>query len=235
MDNNLTEQFNTALSQYQSTYTKYINSLNSINSNTNLITLNNYALFGGTIISKNNVTSINDCKKMCISNSSCNGVNFDTTNYICSLIKTPQYIIPSKNTTTIVNPALYYSYQLQELNQKLIDINKQLINSVNLQENSDKIQKQKIIMNTNYNILTEERQKIKQMINDYDTINSANENSSLTVTMHYYRYLILIFIVGLLIFMLINFSSFGQKGGGKNFIKESFYLFIIILLCLGIS
>lgn len=235
MNNTLTDQFNTALSQYQATYTKYVNSLNNIKSKNNLMTLKNYALFGGTILSKNKLTNINDCKKNCLSNKSCNGLNFYTTNNVCSLIKNPQSIVPSKNTTTIANPVLYYSYQLQELNKKLININKQLINSVNLQENSDKIKKQRIIMKNNYDILNKERAKIKQMINEYDSINSANENSSLTVNMYYYRYLILILIVGLLIFMLINFSSSGQRGGGNNFIKDSFYLFIVILLCLGIS
>jgi hypothetical protein len=69
---------------------------------------------------------------------------------------------------------------------------------------------------------------IKQMISDYDSINAANEESSLTVTMYYYRYLILVFIVGLLIFMLIKFSSSGQRGCGNNFIKDSTYLFLVI-------
>jgi hypothetical protein len=238
MNNSLTNQFNNVLSQYQETYQKYLTSLNDINSNTNLISLENNALFGGNTLNKSKLDNINSCVTSCTSDASCNGANFNTLNSICSLIQNAESIIPANDTTSFVNPALYYSYQLQQLNKQLTDINQQIIILVNQQDssnNSDKIAQQKKIVTKNYNILNEERDKITQMTNELNTLNSANTNSSLTVSMYYYRYIIFIFIVGLLGFMLINFSSSQQIGGGNNFKRDSIFLLIIILFCLGVS
>jgi hypothetical protein len=235
MNNSLTNQFNSVLSQYQETYQKYLNSLDNINSNANLITLENNALFGGNTISKNKLANLDSCTTACVSDVSCNGANFNTTNNMCSLIQSAERIIPSNRTTAIVNPSLYYSYQLQQLNDQLTSINQQIIAFVNQQENSTKIAKQKEIVIKNNNILNEEREKIKQMTDELNTLNSANVNSSLTVSMYYYRYLILIFIVGLLLFVLINFSSSSQRGGGNRFVRDSLFLLFIIISSLGIS
>jgi lipopolysaccharide export LptBFGC system permease protein LptF len=235
MNNSLTNQFNSVLSQYQETYQKYLNSLNDINSNSNLITLENNALFGGNTMSKNKLDNLDSCTTACISDASCNGANFNTINNMCSLIQSAESIIPANKTTSIVNPSLYYSYQLQKLNDQLTSINQQIISFVNQQENSAKIAKQKEIIIKNSNVLNEEREKIKQMTYEINTINSANVNSSLTVSMYYYRYLILIFIVGLLAFILISFSSSQQRGGGHRYIKDCLFLLLIIMSCLGIS
>jgi hypothetical protein len=220
MNNTLTNQFNNVLSQYQETYQKYLNSINDINSNANLITLENSALFGGTTINQNKLNDISDCSTSCMSDPSCNGANFSVENNICTLIKNPKNVLPANKITTLVNPALYYTYQLQQLNKQLTDINQQIIILVNqqenLNENTDKIIKQKEIVTKNYAILNEEREKITQMSNELNAIDTANNNSSLIVLMYYYRYIILILIVGLLIFMLIKFSSREQRGGSKK-------------------
>lgn len=238
MNNTLTNQFNSILSQYQETYQKYLNSLNDINSNVNLETLENTALFGGDTISTNKLSNVTDCLTSCTADASCNGANFYTEDGMCSTIKNPQNIIPANKTTALVNPALYYSYQLQQLNKQLTDLNQQIIILVNQQDNSnnsDKILNQQKIVTNNYNILNDERIKIMKMTDELNTINSANINSSLNVSMYYYRYIILIFIVCLMIFLLISFSSSEQRGGGNNFKRDSIFLLLIIIFCLGVS
>ena len=238
MNNTLTNQFNSVLSQYQETYQKYLNSLNDINSNVNLVTLENTALFGGDTINTNKLSNVTDCLTSCTADASCNGANFYTEDGMCSTIKNPQNIIPANKTTALVNPALYYSYQLQQLNKQLTDLNQQIIILVNQQDNSnnsDKILNQQKIVTNNYNILNDERIKIMKMTDELNTINSANINSSLNVSMYYYRYIILIFIVCLMIFLLISFSSSEQKGGGNNFKRDSIFLLLIIIFCLGVS
>ena len=236
MNNSLTDQFNSILSNYQNTYQKYLNSMKNINSNANLINVKNNTLIGGNIKSKTKQSNLNSCKTACISRKSCDGAIFNTSNNICSLIKDPVTIKYSKGNTAIVNPALYYSYQLQQLNKQLIDVNKQILVFVNNnQEVSENVAKQRELVMKNYSILNQERDKITQMTDDLETISSVNTDTASIVSMYYYRYLILIVIVGLLIFMLINFSSSTQRGGGKNIFKDSLYLFLVIISCLGIS
>jgi len=98
------------------------------------------------------------------------------------------------------------------------------------------IQQQDVILQQNYNLLNEERYKIQKFKKDFETLDSAAENSQLVVTSNYYRYIVLMFISILLIFLLIKYSTTGQQGGGdSNFKKEAFFLFCLMLIFLSIS
>ena len=71
----LSNQFNSLLTEYQSTYTEFINVLNS--NDTSFTTVENSAFTGSGIINTNPVSSINDCTTACSSNKSCNkSLNF---------------------------------------------------------------------------------------------------------------------------------------------------------------
>jgi NADH:ubiquinone oxidoreductase subunit 3 (subunit A) len=115
-----------------------------------------------------------------------------------------------------------YSYQLQKLNAKLLDINKQMINTSN--NNYDKFQKsqqqtieQENTMNNNYKTLSDERIQIEKMIIEYETLNRALENGNNVVTSNYYSYIALFLIAILLILLFFKFSFTGsQSGGGDN-------------------
>jgi hypothetical protein len=85
----------------------------------------------------------------------------------------------------------------------------------------------------NYNVLNEERNKIQKLKREFETLNSASENSELVVTSNYYRFIALFFVSILLIFLLIKFSITGQQfGGGNNFKNEAFFLFSLMLISL---
>lgn len=98
------------------------------------------------------------------------------------------------------------------------------------------IQQQDAILQQNYNLLNEERYKIEKFKKDFETLDSAAQDSQLVVTSNYYRYIVLMFISILLIFLLIKYSVTGQQGGGdRNFKKEAFFLFCLMLIFLSIS
>ena len=98
------------------------------------------------------------------------------------------------------------------------------------------IQQQDAILQQNYNLLNGERYKIENFKKDFETLDSAAEDSQLVVTSNYYRYIVLMFISILLIFLLIKYSVTGQQGGGNsNFKKEAFFLFCLMLIFLSIS
>ena len=83
------------------------------------------------------------------------------------------------------------------------------------------IQQQDAYLQKNYNLLNEERYKIEKFKKDFETLNSAAENSQLVVTSNYYSYIVLLLITLLLIFLLVKFSLTGQqRGGGNNFKNE---------------
>ena len=218
----LSNQFNTLLSEYQSTYNDFITTINS--DDVGFTTVNNSAFNGSNTINTTTATNVSDCSSSCSSNTSCSGATFTTNNNNCTLSSGNGNIIQSTNSTAIVKQAMYYSYQLQNLNQQLLDINEQINNNINqsyssYQKNLNDVSERDQALQQNYVVLTGERENIKRMINEYETLNSAQENGEINTTMNYYNYIILLFIVILLIFLLLRFSISSDQYGGSGFHK----------------
>jgi hypothetical protein len=216
---NLSNEFNMLISQYQDTYKKYIDVINS--DNTNFKTVNNSAFYGQEQINTLSNTDLTNCEASCSTNSSCSGATFNTVSNNCTLSSGTGNIIKEQKSKAIVKEAMYYSYQLQKLNAKLIDINKQMMqSSTNNYNEFQKSQQQNIeqenAMNNNYNTLSDERLQIEKMIREYETLNSAIENGNINVTSNYYNYIALLFIAILLIFLFLKFSFTGSQSGGGN-------------------
>ena len=225
----LSNQFNTLLTEYQNTYTEFMNVINS--NDTNFTTVENSAFSGASIINTNTVSNINDCTTACSSNTSCSGATFitnSTNTNNCTLSSGSGNIVNLKNSTAIVQKGLYYSYQLQNLNQQLMDINQEITNTVNQsntkhQNNLDQINKRGESLQKNYVVLSDEREHINLMIREFESINQAEENSDINVTMNYYNYIVLSFVAILLIFLLLRFSiPSEQSGGGRNTVSNIF-------------
>jgi NADH:ubiquinone oxidoreductase subunit 3 (subunit A) len=219
---NLSNEYNMLISQYQDTYQKYIDVINS--GNNSFTTVDNSAFYGQTQINTLSNTNVENCQSSCSSNSSCSGATFNTTSNNCTLNSGTGNVVQEQNSKAIVKEAMYYSYQLQNLNAKLLDINKQMLNNSN--NNYDKFQKsqqqtveQENTMNNNYQTLSDERIQIEKMIREYETLNRALENGNITVTSNYYRYIALFLIAILLILLFFKFSFTGSQSGGGNNIE----------------
>ena len=218
----LSNQFNTLLSEYQSTYNDFITTINS--DDNSLTTVDNSAFNGSNTINTTTATNVSDCSSSCSSNTSCSGATFTTNNNNCTLSSGNGNIIQSTNSTAIVKKAMYYSYQLQNLNQQLLDINEQINNNINqsyssYQKNLNDVSERDQALQQNYVVLTGERENIKRMVSEYETLNSAQENGDINTTMNYYNYIILVFIVLLLIFLLLRFSIPSEQSGGSGLHK----------------
>ena len=219
---NLSNEYNMLITQYQNTYQKYIDVINS--DNTNFKTLDNSAFYGQQINTLIN-TDIGNCQTACLSNSSCSGATFNTLSNNCTLNSGTGNVVQQQKSKAIIKEAMYYSYQLQNLNAKLLDINKQMLDSSNKNYNEfQKSQQQGIeqenTMNSNYQTLTDERIQIEKMIREYETLNRALENGNINVTSNYYSYIALSFITILLIFLFLKFSFTGSQSGGGNNINH---------------
>jgi len=230
----LSDQFNRLLTQYKDTYQNYINVINS--NDTSLTTVPNTAFFGKTNINKTNNSSLDKCQTSCTSNTLCSGATFNNTSNDCTLISGTGNIIPKTNSTAIVKEAIYYSYQLQNINNQLMNINRQMMqlsqnNYDQYKVNKDQVQQQNAAINNNYEILSQEREQINGMIRQFETINAAYENGSIMVTSNYYNFILLLIIVIFLVFLFIRFTLPGeQRGGGNNY---SFVLFLFLIFIIS--
>ena len=221
----LSNKFNTLLSEYQSTYSDFIDVVNS-NDNT-FITVDNTAFNGTNIIKTIPMSNVNSCSTSCSSNTSCTGATFTSTNN-CVLSSGNGNIINTANSSAIVKKALFYTYQLQKINQELMNLNQEINNNVEptyntYQTNLDKIKVREKAIKQNYLVLTQDRENIAKLVREFETLDSVQENGDIKATMNYYNYIVLVFIAILLLFLLLRFSIPNQQNGGSNtFFKKMF-------------
>jgi hypothetical protein len=235
---NLTSQFNTLLTQYTSTYQNYINSLNSAKNS--LITVPDTSYVGEKNFSVINNSSLHGCQKSCLTETNCSGATFNNNASSCTLSSGTGNIFSTPQSTSIVQQALYYSYQLQLLNTQLLSINQQMMTATNdslntFQETQQQNQQKEVILSNNYQTLLQERLEIDKMIRQFETLNEAYDNGNINVTSHYYFYIVLIFVVVFLIGLFMRFSlltrDISEDGNWiPTFLVISVCIFLVYLL-----
>jgi hypothetical protein len=230
--NDLQNQYNSILTQYQQTYQDYLQSLDS--SANNFVTVPNASFWGTSAISSQQLSNIDDCVNSCVSTSSCSGATYNTSSQSCSLRQGNGNIISTMSAESAIVPSsLQYSYQLKQLNQQLLDLNQQM--STSLQQSNQSYQtnvkpqkqQQEQILNNNNGILQEDREKIHMIIREFQMLNEADKNSQIVVTQEYSSYIVYLLVAILLIILILKFSVFSgeQRGGGtKHFYKDFFIL-----------
>ena len=201
---NLSNQFNSLLTQYTDTYQNYISVINS--GNNGLTTVPDSSFASGSNLSVLNNSSVDDCLSSCTSNSSCSGATFNNNSNSCILSSGTGNIVSTPQSTAIVQQALYYSYQLQQINTQLLNINQQIMSTTNssyghFQQTQQKNQQQEQALQNNYQTLLQERIEIDEMVRQFETVNAAYENGNINVTSNYYSYIVLVLIAIFLIKM----------------------------------
>ena len=234
----LSNKFNNLLSQYQDTYQEFLSVINSNSTDTsnNLMTVPNSAFVGESNINTVQNSSLDNCVTACSSTSSCSGATLNNQLKTWTLSSGTGTIGTSSNQTAIVQQALYYSNQLQNLNQQLLDLNTEMTNISNTNMNNYNTNTQTInnkqqILQNNYSILEKERGQINNMVRQYETLNAALENGGINATSNYYRYIVYLIVAIFLIFLVIKYSgSPEQVGGGSHLKFTGKLLFMYILL-----
>ena len=135
-----------------------------------------------------------------------------------------------------------YSDKLQQLNAQLLALNNEISNNVSgsysgYQQQQDKVQQQHKTMQHNYHVLEQERGHLNQMGRQFRTLDGAMDDGELNVTMYYYNYIILTFIVIILVMLLIKYSVVGltHRGGGNMFMHEAMLALGIIVAFVVLS
>lgn len=232
----LSNEFNNLITQYQETYQEFVNLISSnTDESNNLTTIPNSAFIGQSNINTIQNSSLNNCVSACNSNSSCSGATFNNQLNTCTLSGGNGTLANSTNETAIIQQALYYSNQLQNLNQQLLTINDEMANLSNNNMKKYNITSQNVmnkaeILNNNYQILQEERIEIDEMVRQYNRLNASIENGNINVTSNYYSYLLLLLVVIFLLYVLLKYSINSQQVGGGTHLKMSGKLMLMFCL-----
>ena len=229
----LGNKFNSLISQYKETYDEFLNQVNS--NDKSFKSIPDSAFIGRNNINTIQGSNVKNCMKSCSKNNSCSGATLDNNRKTCSLISGTGNIVHSPNQTAIIKKSLYYTYQLQKINDELTSVNKNMMTLANSNisdyQETQKLNAQKSeILQHNYKILQEERMQIEDMIRQYETLNSAYKDESINTTSYYYSYIMYLLIIIFLIILLLYLFSFssGQVGGSMTFSKINPFIFVIL-------
>jgi hypothetical protein len=222
----LIKQYNNTLTEYQQMYQSYLSSLsssvskNGLNSNKKFISVPNSAFWGTAGIAQQRVLTDAQCSNLCKAKSSCSGATFDSGNKFCWLRSGQGSTIPStSNQIAIIPTSQKYMGILKSLNEKLTDINNQII----------KITKNKILTNIetqgqissktlqdNYNQLLKDRKMIQDINAEQQNLIEEVNDTDLIITHSYTYYLFILLLFVFILYLFLRFVIFSTGSSEKN-------------------
>ena len=248
----LTKKYQTLLIEYQQAVVNYINyikeqsdlSSNTVVNGDDMVTIKGVQYWGTSGISQNNSRTINECKAACVAASGCTGAIYNATDYaepMCWLRSGESKLKAGKeNDYSIIKKDQHLLSLVQSLNEQLTSINQQIMKMTTtgqplFDSNTQESQEQNSILINNYKQLTQDREKITKLMNEYQTLEEQQTQGDIKINQNYYSFLLLIGLAIIIIFMLYTFSgstsntSSIQRGGNLSN-RAYYYVFGIILL-----
>jgi len=207
--------------------------------------------WGGSDIGQNNSATLQECKASCARTNGCTGATFSVSKNgppVCKLGGQDGSIVPSSaNDTAIVPKGKKLLANIQSINQRLTNINKQIQTKTKTgqpiyteQSRVRNLKTSELI--SQFVSLTEERNKIDKMINDYQTLDEKQTQGNLTINQNYYSFVLLLFLAIIVIFGLFYFGGGSSESQGQgissiittNFIVVISFLISLLIVCVVI-
>jgi hypothetical protein len=198
-----------------------------------MVHIKNATYWGTGPIGQNNSATVQECSASCARTTGCTGATFNATDFakpMCWLRSGDTDITGGKDSEyAIVSKGKQLLMIVQKINMRLSDINQQIqMITKNSQETYDS---QSPDRKTNmaelarqYIQLNEEREKINNTINDYQTLDQQQVEGDLTANKNYYSFVLLLILAIFTLFLLfkVGFSFTSQttssvlSGGAKG-------------------
>jgi len=255
--------------EYDNTMILYIQSQENYNSALNNIDKKKYVTISGKTywgtgsIQQKTGSSISECTALCSNDAKCKGATFDAKDNTCWTRSGSSSLTTGTATqTAIISEVTNAALNLQNLNDKLLSYIDQMKNykfengNTTSPEQTDldtDVNDENTNLKTQYQMLLEDRKKIKEILDEFSRINMNNQNMELYNTQNriFYMmwcYLALIFIiifVKMTIFpeMVVSWGSFvlyTMIGAILlllvHFLKSVsvFFIFLLIIFSFGI-
>ena len=211
----LTKRYKNLLIEYKQATANYIDYLNTetdVSLNT-LNTIKGAAYWGTSGLSQFTSKNLQQCKALCANTKNCSGATYNPSfngQQKCWLRKGDADIVAgSSNDYAIVPKGKQLLKIVQELNSKLTNTNEQI---QKYKKSFDKIYNKQYSerslnnsdLSEQYKKLIMERNKIKNMMDEYQALDRRQVKGNIHILQNYYSF-ILLFI--LIIFILFNFSG----------------------------
>lgn len=179
--------------------------------NEELVSIQGQAFNGTGSAGQSTATTLQDCIASCASLNTCTGATFISNK--CELRTGDSPIVPSSQKSyAIISKGKKLLLDMENINQQLLDVNKQLVNKIKKAEpvydkmNSDTTSKN-IELIQNYEKLLEERRNIVKILNEYETLDNTQNENEIKINQNYYSYILLLILTIAVIFLLYKMFS----------------------------
>ena len=206
----LETEYNNTLIQYQQAYQNYTADLTKYQTNKTFNNiLNGRVFWGSSGIKQFSTNDINVCKASCSTMPNCSGATFNSTSNMCWLRSGDGDVFPGLNTENAIIPDIIQSSNiLKKLNDKLVDINTQIITLIESSKEDyttqintrNKLDSQ---LKHNYHDLITETNRVNRLIRETQNIDELNNNSQIIINHYYLIYTVLIILVFLCILIVV--------------------------------
>lgn len=259
---NLRQKYSNLLIQYKNSVADYVNYLNvqsqqqcgnfnitsapnyKIN-NEELVTIQGQAFNGTGSAGQSTATTLQDCVASCASSDTCTGATFISNK--CEIRTGDSPMVPStQDSYAIIPKGKQLLLNMEDINQQLLDTNKQLVNKIQVSEpvfykfnNNNTSKNQELIQN--YESLLEERRNIAKILNEYETLDNKENENLIKIKQNYYSYILLLIFALAVIFLLYKIFSTrtpspvlplqygGELGINAYYMVFGLIIFVIIL------
>jgi hypothetical protein len=171
------------------------------------------AFWGTGALSEKSVSSVDECKALCSADSLCTGATYNPDKKYCwarSGDSKPLVSLP--NDYALIPLSVYQLNNMKALNKMLLDINKQIIESIKdgepLYDSQQKEQDEKmIIININNDRLKKERDELEARIKVHTDMDKAISESSMYAKKNYYILVSMFIVTICIIYFLITIAA----------------------------
>ena len=212
------------------------------------------SVFWGTgQVGFNNSATVGECQASCATTDGCTGATFNPTDHgepMCWLRGGDGSIInqgTAPNDYALVPKSKQLLLNMEDINQQLIDANKELLQKINLSKpifernTQEGINKNQDLLD-NYKNLTAERENILELLKQYETLDNTENENQIKITQNYYTYILLLILAVLIVFLLVKVGSpklqsvaTTIQSGGELGSNTYYIIFAIILIIVGIN
>jgi hypothetical protein len=243
---NLQQQYNILLTRYQQALSNYLSYLNTPNldmNNEKFVYMKGHAYNGTGTAGESKANTLQTCIASCSSTKNCTGANFVSNQ--CLLRTGDSPIVPStSNFYAIIPESVKLLYEMESINEELINVNQRITNSIaNAEplynsETSQRFEQQKTLLKR-YKELKQEREKILDLLKEYENLDNTHSNNKITITQNYYVYILLLILAIAIIALLYYLSKSSSnvaiskptiQQGGELGSAAYFIVFVIIIL-----
>jgi len=227
----LEKEYAVTIGEYIETKKNFIEALNQELANKKqFVDISNKEWLGKELKTISNVNKVTDCISLCVEND-CTGANYNTASKYCYLKTNPSYGIrdASQDNMAIVTNSFDKAMSLSLLNEKLLDLNSQLmqlIQAINPSYKKDIEEKQvkEKEMYENYKKLIAERDYINKQLNDYNSLVASYQTENLNAKREY------TFLNIWLILAIVSIILILQQMIGFSFNYSIILVFAFVLL-----